>query len=267
MAKAGRKPFGFYQDEAAIVEIIKLKRRRRKGTADETAYSQIARELNFEGFLTRDKKQWYAQTVKNVLEDRPDREPQEKVRGHKKTELSPQDYLVKSEVKECLAVIGDEDLKMLFRFMVGTGVRSCEVRRVKIKDLSLKGDRSQVSILGKGRGKGKQRTVTLPMPLRKRLRKYIKGKQGYLFTGRDGEQRSYRSIYYHIKKIGRKAGFEWLHPHALRHTFGVILYNYKMDILYVRDQLGHASLETTQIYVATAKKGKIGQMNCFNDLM
>ena len=233
MKKRGRKPFGFYEGEDEIIKLIRLWRRARKRTKAQkkngkppqpTSYRQIAHELNDNGYLTQTGKHFHGQTVRNILEDQPDEEPQEKARGHKKTELDPHDYLERTEVKKCRDIIKDNaELKMLFVFMVGSGVRSCEVRRLKIKDLSLKGKRSQVSILGKGRGKGKWRTVTLPLPLRAKLRKYIKGRQGYLFAGRNSEQLTYKSIYYRIKKIGRKAGFEWLHPHALRHTFGVVL--------------------------------------------
>jgi len=266
----GRKPFGYCAKEAGIVDIIRLKRRKRKGAAGPTPFTQIAKELNSEGILPRDGKFWYPQTVKNVVRYWQSRESAKKVRGYKKRELSPHDHLERAEVSDCLVAIKateNSDLAMLFMFMVGSGVRSCEVVRVKVGDLSLRGRRSQVRVLGKGRGKGKWRTITLSTGLRKRLRAYIRGKSGFLFTGRQGDGLNYKNIYYRVKKIGKIAGFNWLHPHALRHTFGCILYDYKKDILLVHDQLGHESLETTKIYAKTSEKGKIDQMDCFNELI
>ncbi len=266
----GRRPFGYCAKEAVIVDIIRMKRRRRRGSVGPTSFAQISQELNSEGVRPRDGKRWFPQTVKNVVQYWQDRGSAKKTRGYKKRELSPHDHLEPSEVSDCLAAIkatGDSELEMLFAFMVGSGARAGEVVRVRVDDLSLRGSRSQVRVLGKGRGKGKRRTITLSTGLRKRLRVYIRGKNGLLFTDRAGQGLNYKNIYYRVKKIGKMAGFPWLHPHALRHTFGCILYDYKKDILLVHDQLGHESLETTKIYAKTSEKGKINRMDCFNDLI
>ena len=136
----GRKPFGYCASEAVTVDIIKLKRRKRKGAAGPTAFYRIAKELNREGVLPRDGKRWFPQTVKNVLEYWQGKDSAKKVKGHKKKELTPHDHLEPSEVKDCMAAIketGDGDLETLFAFMVGSGVRACEVVRVKVDDLGV----------------------------------------------------------------------------------------------------------------------------------
>ena len=53
MKRTGRKPFGYYADERAVVEVIKIKRRTRKGSAGPTGPYVIAAELNREGYKSQ----------------------------------------------------------------------------------------------------------------------------------------------------------------------------------------------------------------------
>ena len=56
-----------------------------------------------------------------------------------------------------------------------------------------------------------------------------------------------------------------LYPHALCHTFNVYLLNYTSDLEYVRQQLGHASIATMQIYSKTLDEYKLEQMEDFEE--
>jgi integrase len=46
-------------------------------------------------------------------------------------------------------------------------------------------------------------------------------------------------------------GLPDLHPHRLRHTFAQVMYDAGTDLLVIRDQMGHASVATTQGYLQT----------------
>ncbi len=50
-----------------------------------------------------------------------------------------------------------------------------------------------------------------------------------------------------IRKISGEAGVQ-ASPHTLRHTFATMLLEGYGDIRIVQDTLGHASLQTTQVY-------------------
>jgi site-specific recombinase XerD len=51
-----------------------------------------------------------------------------------------------------------------------------------------------------------------------------------------------------------------LRANWLRHTFGTFLYNYKLDLFYVKNQLGHSSVNTAEIYAKTPESSKTEQM-------
>lgn len=57
-------------------------------------------------------------------------------------------------------------------------------------------------------------------------------------------RRSWQAI--SLRLLGRSVKF-----HALRHTFAVRLYQAKPDILLVKQQLGHRSVRSTEVYAAT----------------
>lgn len=56
-----------------------------------------------------------------------------------------------------------------------------------------------------------------------------------------------------MKCLCRHAGVEAgnVFPHNLRHLFAVAFYRVSRDIAQLADVLGHSSIETTRIYLAT----------------
>jgi hypothetical protein len=60
------------------------------------------------------------------------------------------------------------------------------------------------------------------------------------------------SLYNKVKRIGRDAKIENLHPRILRSTYVVRLYNSEQDLRFVQQQAGHTSLRTTALYAIAA---------------
>ena len=52
-----------------------------------------------------------------------------------------------------------------------------------------------------------------------------------------------------VKRIGRKAGVDNVHPHRFRRTLATDLVKKNVPIQEVAEILGHADLRTTQVYV------------------
>ena len=138
-------------------------------------------------------------------------------------------------------------LEMLF----STGLRVSELCSLD-SDLDL--TRDELSVRGKGE---KVRVVFLSPSAKEAVRVYMKARKDMgeaLFVnvanGRSrGERLTPRSIQSLIKTYAAKAGItKKVTPHVLRHSFATDLLQNGADIRSVQQLLGHASINTTQIY-------------------
>lgn len=266
--KTGRKQFGFYADEQAIIEVIKLKKRLRKGGCVPGPYV-IARELNNEGYKSPAGKAWSGQTVSNIIR-RFEKVTEPKKKYRKKTQLESTDYMTPEEIDKCRAAIRPDEV-VLFETMLGTGLRAFEIRNLKIRDAGISGGKKQLDVRRGKRNKG--RSVQIGSKLAEMLEKHIENTSknhaamDSLFYNRRGKPISYKDIYNFVKRIAERTGIKWLTPHKMRHTFATILYNYKHDLIFVQKQLGHASVQTTQIYADTIITTKDSPMDGFEKII
>ncbi|HII89046.1 TPA: tyrosine-type recombinase/integrase, partial [Candidatus Woesearchaeota archaeon] len=71
---------------------------------------------------------------------------------------------------------------------------------------------------------------------------------------KEGTHLSTRSIQQIIKRAAKQANIsKGVHPHTLRHSFATHLIENGSDVVQVQSLLGHASPETSMIYVHTAR--------------
>jgi integrase/recombinase XerD len=105
-------------------------------------------------------------------------------------------------------------------------------------------------------GKGdKDRIVVLEESTASALRNYLSErykrntKTNRVFISQKNTPISPLSVERIVKKYARKAGIvKKVTPHVLRHTLATTLLNNGADIRFIQTILGHASLNTTQIY-------------------
>lgn len=70
-----------------------------------------------------------------------------------------------------------------------------------------------------------------------------------LFTTDKGRRINPGNVQLMFRNATRKAGFKKpIHPHVMRHSFATNLLQSNTNLRYVQDFLGHASIQTTQIY-------------------
>jgi len=153
--------------------------------------------------------------------------------------------------------------KILLGILYGCGLRCLEVRSIMLKDLDF--DRKQLRVVqGKGR---KDRLVPLSDHLIRGLKKYIEAEkpQEYLFNGQpsgyqnrsggDFDSRySQRGVQWVVKQACKQAKIiKDVHVHTLRHTFATHLLEDGMDIMTLKELLGHQNIETTIEYLQIAQ--------------
>ena len=121
-----------------------------------------------------------------------------------------------------------------------------EVSRLDITDVDM--DTGECTVIGKG---NKERIVYLTDVAVLHLRKYMETRtdaSNALFIGKGTERMLKGGIEALLRRLGKAAGVENVHPHRYRRTLATNLLDRGMNIQDVAQILGHADLKTTQIY-------------------
>ena len=147
--------------------------------------------------------------------------------------------------------IGIRDAAMI-AVLAGCGLRRTEIVSLDFETLSIT-ERS-FKVLGKG---NKERLSFIPSGAWSRLSRWLEHSghgQGALFTRirrhdaiTDGRL-SAQAIYHILHTRAAEAQVEKFSPHDLRRTYATTLFDKGVDIITVKDALGHESVSTTQKY-------------------
>ena len=137
----------------------------------------------------------------------------------------------------------------MLELLFSTGLRVAELCALD-SDLDL--TRDEVSVRGKGE---KVRVVFLSPSSKEAVRAYLKERkdmdEALFVDGRPNKLHRItpRDVQRHIKTYAARAGItKKVSPHTLRHVFATDLLSNGADIRSVQALLGHASINTTQIY-------------------
>ena len=165
-----------------------------------------------------------------------------------KKERKIPEVLTKEEVKGLLDSVNNKKSKLMTSMIYACGFRVSELLNLKVKDLNFQ---EKIGHVRQGKGR-KDRIFNIPDSLLKSLEKQAQYQQEqnqeFLFTGSKG-QLSARNIQKIVNKAAEKAQIKKsVHPHTLRHSFATHLLENNTDIRKIQELLGHADLNTTQIY-------------------
>ena len=159
--------------------------------------------------------------------------------------------LTRAEYKRLVAAeaAGDHGLALLMETICSTGIRVSEVQYITVE--AAKNGKTEIAL------KGKIRTILLPSKLCRKLLKFAarqKIASGAIFRAKSGKSMSRYQIWSKMKKLCARAGVDAgkVFPHNLRHLFATAFYRAYKDIVKLADVLGHSSIETTRIYLATS---------------
>lgn len=162
--------------------------------------------------------------------------------------------------------IGARDFAILLTYL-GTGLRATELTNLLLNDVYLEQGYLRVRS-GKG---NKTRAVNLPPEVGRAILRY---RQHYrpptddphLFVTRSGSALTYNAIKLVLRRARQRSGIDRLHTHLLRHTFSVTALTAGMDLMTLKETLGHADIRTTSGYLAMAEQQLIAQQRKVNPL-
>jgi integrase/recombinase XerC len=162
--------------------------------------------------------------------------------------------LTAEEVAAFLADLRSCRDRAIVLLMLLGGLRSAEVRSLRLADVDQ--GRRRVRVVGKG---GKERVVPVDGAFFTELAAYLARERPpglstpECFVVLRGPTSGQAMTEAGLRKIFRShrasSGAARVRPHRLRHTFGTELAAAGMDLLVLRELMGHASPETTAAYV------------------
>ena len=161
---------------------------------------------------------------------------------------------------------GMRDLVILLLFY-STAIRVSELIGIRVKDLSLS---QPYTLLVRGKGQ-KSRYVPLMSNVVSQIYSYLDAMDynhpekmdEFLFLNHMGKPFTRQGINYLIRSYSDKARMkdpskipEDMSPHKLRHSAAMGLVDSGVDLIYIRDLLGHVSVKTTEVYAKADAKLK-----------
>lgn len=131
--------------------------------------------------------------------------------------------------------------------MYGAGLRVSELASLDRADVDL---RERLVLVRHGKGR-KQRRVPFGPPAAEALERYLAAvptEGRALFLNRFFRRLSARALHRIVHRSALANGVAGVHPHALRHSCATHMLASGADLRAIQEQLGHASLSTTQRY-------------------
>jgi integrase/recombinase XerC len=148
---------------------------------------------------------------------------------------------------------GERD-KAILEVLYSCGLRIAELEGLDLQSINL--ETKEVRVWGKG---SKERITLMGQPAVDSLRIYIDSARpeflrsrrptDALFLSEKGRRLNRRLVEMMVRNYGRQAGIsKRVYPHLLRHTFATHMLDGDANLRVVQELLGHALLNTTQIY-------------------
>jgi integrase/recombinase XerD len=175
--------------------------------------------------------------------------------------MEPEKFLIPAEFNSLLKVAKDDRERCILLLLAGAGLRVGEMTQIKAEDIDF--SRGYLHVQAINAKFNKPRTVVLLPQVAEVLQKQLDGRsKGWLFLSYREGHISSRQVQNILDGIATRAGLQEVkrqdkagkdrhrvHPHLLRHSFAVWSLDSGVPVGDLQDQLGHASLATTGIYL------------------
>ncbi len=161
--------------------------------------------------------------------------------------------LSKDEVVRMINALDNIKHKLIIQILYSSGLRVSEIIGLEINDIDF--SRKLIHVKG-GKGRKDRITIVSDQVLRN-TNKYLDEFKPlrYVFEGYEsGQKMTTRSIQKIVAKAAISANInKQVTVHTLRHSFATYLLENDTNLRYIQELLGHARLETTQIYTKVTK--------------
>jgi len=179
----------------------------------------------------------------------------------KKTPQKSVEYLTQESISNLLKMPdkrtkkGMRDLAML-SLLYESGCRVQELIDLKLGEISFRTPNT-VKLTGKG---NKARVIPISFQVANILMSYVKvfsmhDSEHNVFVNRHDKALTRSGVTYVLKKYAHmldqtkpEDGISNIHPHILRHSKAMHMLENGVNLIYIRDFLGHSSITTTEIY-------------------
>lgn len=199
------------------------------------------------------------------------------ISGRKRTKIIVP--LTSQEVELLEKTLETEELKLMLLICYNAGLRIQELLSIKISSFNWEkikqnpSEMGEVVVFGKG---GKERIALIPSWLILRIKEYIKVNAGKykpdsLLFNRSREffekamlQAGIKSGITRRNNEGKLIESTRTNPHRLRHSYAGNLLRKGVDLRYIKEAMGHSSINSTQIYTQIDKeelKEKLQEVN------
>lgn len=163
----------------------------------------------------------------------------------KKQSIVPE-VLTKTQIQSLIDATNNEKHKIIVELLYSSGLRLQELINLKYEHIDFE---NKTLLVKQGKGQ-KDRITIISQRVLDRLDRHG---SGFVLRGRKGKYSS-KSVQLVLSQLAKKINSKTkVTPHVLRHSFATHLLENGTDIRFIQSLLGHARLETTQIYTRVAK--------------
>jgi site-specific recombinase XerD len=136
----------------------------------------------------------------------------------------------------------------ILELLYASGIRRAELVGINLSDVDF--DNRTIRVIGKG---DKERIVFFNRATEAALQGYLRvrprSKDGALFVSKQGYRLSYQQVGRVFSAYVKLSGLEGrVTPHTMRHSVATHLHQSGVDLMTIKEFLGHESVQTTQIY-------------------
>ncbi len=201
--------------------------------------------------------------------------PVKKAQRKHRAVLTPEEVSILLRLPDDSKNIGLRD-KVLLSVMYASGARAQEICDLTIGNIQFNLKGSTLNIKGKG---GKSRRIGIPENCTKLLQKYISYRRlnanpdKHIFSSQTHEHMTVSCVEGIFMKYVKQA--KTIHPalfrensyppHSMRHTTASHMLESGIPIVVIKNFLGHASLQTTQIYAELSQNTVDKHLNEWNE--